>query len=83
MPLSIFNKSLKTVNAAFHRKIILLICVRLHPSDLRNMYILLSPLEEGLETLLEEWEEHLSNVALAVMQSLQGENVRDLLLFFY
>ena len=39
------------------------------------MYILLSPLEEGLETLLEEFEEHLSNVALAVMQSLQGENV--------
>jgi len=45
-------------------------------SDLANMYDLLSPVEDSLDVFAMEFEEHLSNTGLAVMQSLQGDNVR-------
>jgi len=40
------------------------------------MYELLSPIDDGLDVFATEFEEHLTNTSLAVMQSLQGENVR-------
>ena len=40
------------------------------------MYELLSPVEDSLDMFAMELEEHLTNTGLAVMQSLQGENVR-------
>jgi len=40
------------------------------------MFELLSPVEDGLDVLALEFEDHLTNTGLAVMQSLQGENVR-------
>jgi len=45
-------------------------------ADLANMYELLSPVEDSLDMFAMELEEHLTNTGLAVMQSLQGENVR-------
>ena len=45
-------------------------------TDLANMYELLSPIVDSLDTFAMEFEEHLTNTGLAVMQSLQGENVR-------
>ena len=45
-------------------------------ADLSNMYDLLSPIEDSLDIFAMEFEEHLTNTGLAVMQSLQGENVR-------
>jgi len=46
------------------------------------MYELLSPVEDSLDMFAMELEEHLTNTGLAVMQSLQGENVctRNLLI---
>ena len=44
--------------------------------DLSNMYELLSPVEDSLDVFATEFEEHLTNTGLAVMQSLQGDNVR-------
>jgi len=44
--------------------------------DLSNMFELLYPVEDGLDVLALEFEDHLTNTGLAVMQSLQGENVR-------
>ena len=43
--------------------------------DLSNMYELLSPVEDSLDVFATEFEEHLTNTGLAVMQSLQGDNV--------
>jgi len=40
------------------------------------MYELLAPIEESLDVFAMEFEEHLTNTGLAVMQSLQGDNVR-------
>ena len=48
--------------------------------DLSNMYDLLSLIEDSLDLFASEFEEHLTNTGLAVMQSLQGENVRLYLL---
>lgn len=45
-------------------------------TDLANMYELLAPIEESLDVFAMEFEEHLTNTGLAVMQSLQGDNVR-------
>ena len=53
--------------------IVLFVCL-----DLSNMFELLSPVEDGLDVLALEFEDHLTNTGLAVMQSLQGENVRKL-----
>lgn len=52
--------------------------------DLSNMYELLSPqncpincpLENSLDLLVTEFEEHLQDIGLAVMQSLQGNEVK-------
>jgi len=44
-------------------------------SDLSNIYELLSPVEDSLDVFAMEFEEHVTNTGLAVMQSLQGENV--------
>jgi len=44
--------------------------------DLSNMYDLLSPIQDSLDVFAAEFEEHVTNTGLAVMQSLQGENVR-------
>ena len=48
--------------------------------DLSNMYQLLGPtncpLENSLDLLVGEFEDHLQDIGLAVMQSLQGNEVR-------
>ena len=44
-------------------------------SDLRNMYRLLSPIQNGLGVLVNEVEEHIKQVGLEVVVSLQGQSV--------
>jgi len=45
-------------------------------ADLSNMYDLLSPIEDSMDVFAWEFEQHLTNTGLAIMQSLQGDNVR-------
>jgi len=40
-----------------------------------NMYDLLAPVEDSLDIFAMEFEEHLTNTGLAVIQSLQGDTV--------
>ena len=46
-------------------------------ADLRNMYRLLSPIQNGLGVLVTEVEEHIKQVGLEVVTSLQGQNVSE------
>jgi len=43
--------------------------------DLSNIYELLLPVEDSLDGLAMEFEEHLNEIGVALMQSLQEDNV--------
>lgn len=49
--------------------------------DLYNVYHLLCPsncpVENSLDTLISEFEEHVQEMGLAIMQSLQGDDVSN------
>uniref|UniRef100_A0A5S6QKD0 Cullin-5 n=1 Tax=Trichuris muris TaxID=70415 RepID=A0A5S6QKD0_TRIMR len=45
--------------------------------DLQNMFLLLKPLEKGLNEMIHEYESHIRKVCLSRISNLKGENVAD------
>lgn len=45
--------------------------------DLRNMYILLKPITEGLKTLIQAFLDHIKNEGIETISTLKGETVNN------
>lgn len=52
-------------------------------NDLRNMYILLKPITDGLKDLIVIFLNHIKNEGIETISKLKGDNVNKFFIFFY